>query len=97
VPGVIEVQATESDGVVTYEVRDNGRGIDAKDSDRIFDLFRRSGIQDRPGDGIGLAHARTLVRRLGGALNVESVPNRGTVFKVILPKKWHLPISEMIA
>jgi signal transduction histidine kinase len=96
VPGIIEVLATESDGVVTYEVRDNGRGIDAKDSDRIFDLFRRSGIQDRPGDGIGLAHARTLVRRLGGALNVESEPNRGTVFKVILPKKWHLPISEMI-
>ena len=96
VPGSIEVQATESDGAVTYEVRDNGRGIDAKDRERIFDLFRRSGIQDRPGDGIGLAHARALVRRLGGSINVESEPDRGTVFKVTLPKRWHMPVSEMM-
>jgi PAS domain S-box-containing protein len=96
VPGSIEVRATESDRAITYEVRDNGRGIDAKDCDRIFDLFRRSGIQDRPGDGIGLAHARTLVRRLGGSINVESEPNRGTVFKVMLPKTWHLPVGEMM-
>jgi PAS domain S-box-containing protein len=97
VPGSIEVRATESDRAITYEVCDNGRGIDAKDRDRIFDLFRRSGIQDRPGDGIGLAHARTLVRRLGGSINVESEPDRGTVFKVTLPKRWHLPVSEMVA
>jgi signal transduction histidine kinase len=90
VPGNIEVAATESDGAVIYEVRDNGRGIDAKDRERIFDLFRRSGMQDRPGDGIGLAHARTLVRRLGGSINVESEPDSGTVFKVTLPKKWPL-------
>ena len=96
VPGSIEVRATESDGAITYEVRDNGRGIDARDRERIFDLFRRSGIQDRPGDGIGLAHARTLVRRLGGTINVESEPNRGTVFKVTLPKRWPLPVSEMM-
>jgi PAS domain S-box-containing protein len=96
VPGSIEVGATESDGVITYEVRDNGRGIDTRDRERIFDLFRRSGIQDRPGDGIGLAHARTLVRGLGGSINVESEPGRGTVFKVTLPKRWHLPESEMI-
>jgi signal transduction histidine kinase len=97
VPGSIEVQAAESDGTITYEVRDNGRGIDTRDRERIFDLFRRSGIQDRPGDGIGLAHARALVRRLGGSINVESEPDRGTTFKVTLPKKWHLPASEMTA
>ena len=97
VPGNIEVRATESDGAITYEVRDNGRGIDAKDRERIFDLFRRSGIQDRPGDGIGLAHARALVRRLGGSIDVESEPDCGTVFKVTLPKRWHLPASEMMA
>jgi signal transduction histidine kinase len=96
VPGSIEVRATESDGAITYEVHDNGRGIDAKDRERIFDLFRRSGIQDRPGDGIGLAHARALVRRLGGTINVESEPDRGTVFKVTLPKMWPLPVSEIM-
>ncbi len=95
VPGNIKVRATEADGAITYEVHDNGRGIDARDRERIFDLFRRSGIQDRPGDGIGLAHARTLVRRLGGSIDVESEPDRGTVFKVTLPKRWSLPESEV--
>jgi signal transduction histidine kinase len=96
VPGNIEVQATESNGAITYEVRDNGRGINARDCERIFDLFRRSGVQDRPGDGIGLAHARTLVRRLGGAIDVESEPGRGAVFKVTLPKRWPLPTPEIL-
>jgi signal transduction histidine kinase len=97
VPGSIEVGATESDGAITYEVRDNGRGINTRDRERIFHLFRRSGIQDRPGDGIGLAHARTLVRGLGGSINVESEPGRGTVFSVTLPKRWPLPVSETMA
>jgi signal transduction histidine kinase len=97
VPGSIEVRATESDAAITYEVCDNGRGIDARDRDRIFDLFRRSGIQNRPGDGMGLAHARTLVRRLGGLIDVESEPDRGTVFKVTLPKRWPLEASERAA
>ena len=96
-PGSIEVLGTECGGAVVYEVRDNGRGIDARDRDRIFDLFRRSGVQDRPGDGIGLAHARTLVRRLGGTISVESEPDRGATFKVTLPKSWHPPVSEMTA
>ena len=97
VPGCIEVLASEADGTIIYEVHDNGRGIDAKDRERIFDLFRRSGAQDRPGDGIGLAHARTLVRRLGGSIVVESEPGAGTVFKVTLPKRWPQPINEVAA
>jgi signal transduction histidine kinase len=97
VPGSIDVSATESDGMITYEVRDNGRGIETRDRERIFDLFRRSGVQDRPGDGIGLAHARTLVRGLGGSINVESAPDGGTIFKVALPRKWPLAASEIAA
>ncbi|MHB1207991.1 MAG: PAS domain-containing sensor histidine kinase [Rhodospirillaceae bacterium] len=96
-PGSIEVMATENDRMVTFEVRDNGRGIAAKDSERIFDLFRRSGVQDRPGDGIGLAHALALVRRLGGTIQMESVPERGSVFKVTLPKKWTPAATEVAA
>ena len=42
------------------EVADNGRGIAPQDHERIFELFRRSGSQDQPGEGIGLAHVRAL-------------------------------------
>lgn len=87
VPGLIEVSAKETAGYVTYLVRDNGRGIDPADRTRVFELFRRSGPQDRPGEGIGLAHVRTLVRRLGGGITLESELGQGTVFKITLPRK----------
>ena len=69
-------------------MRDNGRGIDQSDQERVFELFRRAGAQDRPGEGIGLAHVRALVRRLGGAIRLESEPGRGSTFTVVLPKAW---------
>jgi signal transduction histidine kinase len=67
-------------------VSDNGRGIDPKDHERIFDLFRRAGRQTAPGEGIGLAHLRSLVRNLGGEVKVESSPGQGATFVVRLPK-----------
>jgi PAS domain S-box-containing protein len=86
-PGRVEVSGREQPpGFVAYEVRDNGRGIDPKDRERIFELFRRAGVQDRPGEGIGLAHVRALVRRLGGSISYESQLGRGSIFRVILPK-----------
>jgi signal transduction histidine kinase len=80
------VRGRDMGAFVRYEVADNGRGIDPKDFERIFDLFRRSGVQDRPGEGIGLAHVRALVRRLGGTISVASQLGEGAVFTVTLPK-----------
>jgi len=88
VPGQIEISGHASGGSVVYEVRDNGRGIDARDRERVFDLFRRSGVQDRPGEGIGLAHVRALVRRLGGTIGLTSEPGQGSTFSVTLPRRW---------
>ncbi len=73
---------------VVYDVSDNGRGIDARDLERVFELFRRAGVQDRPGEGIGLAHVKTLVRRLGGTITLTSELNQGTTFTVRLPRRW---------
>lgn len=95
VPGLIEIKGRETPLQVIYEVRDNGRGIEEKDFQRIFELFRRSGTQDTPGEGIGLAHVRALVRRMGGDMKVESVFGEGSVFTVTLPKK--LPKNERTA
>jgi signal transduction histidine kinase len=73
---------------VTYEVRDNGRGIEPKDHQRGFELFRRAGPQNRAGEGIGLAHVRALVRRLGGHIALSSELGQGSQFKVTLPRRW---------
>jgi signal transduction histidine kinase len=82
----ITVRAREASRQVHFEVSDNGRGIAKQDHERIFDLFRRSGVQDRQGEGIGLAHVRALVRRLGGDIAVESELGAGTTFRVSLPR-----------
>ncbi len=67
------------------EIADNGRGIAESDHARIFDLFRRSGPQDQPGEGIGLAHVRALVYRLGGTIDLNSTLGVGTIFTLSLP------------
>lgn len=85
-PGHIVVRGQDLGMSVRYEVEDNGRGIDTKDYERIFDLFRRSGIQDQQGEGIGLAHVRALVRRLGGTIAVASSLGEGSTFTITLPK-----------
>ena len=88
VPGRVEISGRRTADGLGYTVRDNGRGIDARDLERIFDLFRRSGVQDRPGEGIGLAHVRALVRRLGGTISLTSEPGQGSTFTVTLPARW---------
>ena len=88
VPGDISVRGRTKLGFAIFEIADNGRGIDPKDHQRIFDLFRRAGIQDKPGQGIGLAHVRALVRRLGGTMSVASELHNGSTFTITLPMKW---------
>ena len=88
VPGDVSVRGRTKLGFAIFEISDNGRGIDAKDHQRIFDLFRRAGIQDKPGQGIGLAHVRALVRRLGGTMSVQSELNNGSTFTITLPIAW---------
>ena len=92
-PGEITVRAEEARGRVQITVSDNGRGIDPKDHERIFELFRRAGAQDRPGEGIGLAHVRAMVRRLGGDITVRSRLGEGASFRLDLPKT--LPKSDL--
>jgi signal transduction histidine kinase len=89
VPGEIRIRGRTKLGYAIFEISDNGRGIDPKDHQRIFDLFRRAGTQDKPGQGIGLAHVRTLVRRLGGTMSVSSELNTGSTFTITLPLTWN--------
>ncbi len=88
VPGEITVRGRTKLGFAIFELSDNGRGIDPKDHQRIFELFRRAGTQDKPGQGIGLAHVRALVRRLGGTMSVASELHQGSTFTITLPIKW---------
>ena len=79
------------------EFTDNGRGIAPEDHERVFELFRRSGTQDKPGEGIGLAHVRSLMRNLGGDIVVRSELGQGTTFVLRLPPDLSKVVRSMQA
>jgi len=66
--------------MLRFEVRDTGRGIDQEHLERIFEpFFQADGTVG--GTGLGLAISRRLVELMGGRLQVESTPGRGSVFR----------------
>jgi len=85
-PGRIVVRGAAAANGYAFEIEDNGRGIAPGDHERIFELFRRSGSQDQPGEGIGLAHVRALIYRLGGSITLDSELDRGSTFRISLPR-----------
>jgi len=86
-PLEIVIEGEDSDPeTVVYRVRDNGRGVSERDFERIFELFRRAGAQDQPGEGVGLAFVRNSIRRLGGSIEIESAVGKGSTFHLKFPK-----------
>jgi signal transduction histidine kinase len=67
-------------------VRDHGLGIPPDMRERIFQPFERAvSARHYGGLGLGLFIVQTIVKGLGGKVEVESEPGLGSVFKVTLP------------
>jgi two-component system, OmpR family, phosphate regulon sensor histidine kinase PhoR len=91
-PPRVEVSLRRNDkGLVVARIADNGRGIPLHLRRKIFGRFVRLGLElerEKPGTGLGLYIARTLVRQYRGQIRVRD-PEKGpgTVFEVQLPEK----------
>lgn len=86
--GKIEVRLSRAGINLQVEVIDNGFGIESRHLDKIFDRFYRVKTENTryiTGTGLGLPIVKGLVDSLGGRINVESTPNQGTTFTVLLP------------
>jgi signal transduction histidine kinase len=84
--GEITIIAEQGVDEVVFHVRDNGRGIAKDDMRKVFELFRRAGAQDVPGEGMGLAYVKALVKRQGGRIWCDSELGKGSVFSFTIPK-----------
>ncbi|HUE24915.1 MAG TPA: ATP-binding protein [Bryobacteraceae bacterium] len=83
----VHVSAAAEENNWRFSVKDNGMGIDPRNGDRIFGLFKRIQNEGYPGAGVGLAIVRQIVEQHGGRIWVESQPGRGATFFFSLPRQ----------
>jgi len=94
--GQVRVSATldVARQAVVFAVADTGIGIALEDQDQIFEEFAQADhpIQQRTkGTGLGLPLARRLAELLGGNVNLQSAPGRGSVFSAVVPLVYNGP------
>lgn len=83
----ITISAKKQVGFWLFSVQDNGIGIDPKDQEKIFMIFRRlHNRMDYDGTGIGLSHCKKIVALHGGNISVHSTPGKGSQFNFTLPR-----------
>jgi PAS domain S-box-containing protein len=86
--GKVWVQARTTDaGEVAIQVYDTGRGIALERQSRLFAPFDRIGMENSgvPGTGLGLVITKRLVELMQGRIDVQSTPDEGSCFTVVLP------------
>lgn len=80
--GWIEVETSRQRDFVKIVIRDNGMGINAKDSSRVLNPFFTT---KETGTGLGLSVCYGIVQSHGGELRIQSMPQCGTKVEIFLP------------
>ena len=92
--GEITVACTDQPEIWTFQVADNGPGIEEKHFDRIFKIFQTLAPRDEfESTGVGLTLVKKIVEHYGGSVWVESEVGRGSTFFFTLPKPVEPPGS----
>lgn len=86
--GSVTLRANNTDGKLTFAVRDTGIGIGKSEQKKIFDKFYRSEdyrTRETGGTGLGLYVAAKLAKKLGTSIKLQSRLNHGSTFQFSLP------------
>ncbi|NIR52024.1 GHKL domain-containing protein [candidate division KSB1 bacterium] len=81
--GKIDISTFCTEKEVVIEIQDTGHGISKEHLPRVFDLYFTT---KEHGSGMGLSIAHQIVTAHGGRLEVESEVQKGTTFRVYLPR-----------
>jgi len=84
---IVNIQA--QNGLVSFQVSDNGMGINQENIEEIFEPFHQldgSSTRRHGGTGIGLSLAKQIIEAHGSSLNVKSIEKKGTQFQFSLPE-----------
>jgi signal transduction histidine kinase len=86
-PPLISIKSERDDhGNVLITVKDDGIGFSQKYADAIFKPFERLNMRgEYSGSGIGLTICQRIVKQLGGTISVQSAPEQGATFTIVLP------------
>jgi PAS domain S-box-containing protein len=82
--GKVIVRTREDSGDIIFEVTDNGCGMEEEVKARVFTTFFTT--KGGKGTGLGLLTTRKIVQEHGGRVEMESVVDQGSVFRIRLPR-----------
>ena len=80
--GHVELELSATNGRVAVAVDDSGPGVAPEEEERIFRPFWS---RDDSGTGLGLAIAHELAVALGGRIELDTTPGKGSRFELVLP------------
>ncbi len=84
-------------GFVEISIKDTGIGILEDEIDRIFELYYRGRNHSaQAGVGLGLSFAKQAVEFHGGKILVQSEPQKGSIFSILLPVKSRIKLSKVV-
>jgi signal transduction histidine kinase len=82
--GLITIKTESNDSYIALSIIDNGVGIDPANKYNIFEPFF-STKPDVKGTGLGLSVSYGIIKKHNGVIEVNSMPDKGTVFRIKLP------------
>jgi two-component system sensor histidine kinase HydH len=89
--GQLVVRTYDTPSGVALDLIDTGCGMDEKTLARVFETFYST---KRGGSGLGLPTARKIIEGLGGQIELQSAPGRGTQVTIALPVPARLPAGK---